>query len=446
MAKRKGTRGSGKGKDRGTAGRPRASDPYEIGGLVATVLKGGSELLEIGDPLDAEHWASMVLGLFYKMPVPFEVSQEVERTLLPKLVQGAERMRNRAGLAVLCALASVTRDEEAQAAAERMKAHGVAPPPWAADIGRPDLLETWTAADPYGDQVGYYIVFRYAGRRQHLVLALHDENLGGIIKDAVAAPLADGAVVSELMGRDPDVEVRAADPAEAAQAIVTAVANGDMFIDNDWTRDFRENRALLLSRAWYVLDMQGEARPVSHRTPSAGFETPGLDQQEALIQEFLASPLGAGLSVDHEVALAVLDHCMTARCDFGDGDPLRWSPIAVELFMLDYLPRKASLDFAQITALPEVLTAWVSFCLSKRGLEEHLIRETQEAVARYAPEFRKAVTDPDKFGLAKAISNAMRADGVDLLDAEAVDAWMTAFNAQPLEERDAFLGLRLYDF
>ena len=110
MAKRKAKKRSGGGARRQT----RATDPYQIDGLIGTVLKGGRELLEVEDPFDAEHWGSMVLGLFYKMPVPFEVSQEVERSLLPRLVQGAERMRNRAGLAVLCALASITGEPAAR--------------------------------------------------------------------------------------------------------------------------------------------------------------------------------------------------------------------------------------------------------------------------------------------------------------------------------------------
>jgi hypothetical protein len=438
------------------------ADPHKIGELVAALLKSGRGLDGVDDPLEAEAWASAILAMSHKQPVPFELQQELERSFLPRLVQAAERKRDRAGLAMLCALASVSDDPDARAAAERMKAHGLAPPPWAAVIGRPQLIETMTATDPFGDQIGYYFLFRYAGEPDHLVLALYDENLGGIIKDAVVAPLQPDTDILELLGHEPDVEGRMVKPAVAAGSVISAVANGDLFVDNDWSEDFRQNRALLLARMRQILERHEaatatQAASPGHEVAAGGTasalpydppppEPPGREDQEALIQEFMASPLAAGLSTERDVALAILDHCMTARCDFGDGDPLRWSPIVVELFMLDFLPRKVTLDFAQIAALPEVLAAWVRFCLGKRGLAEHLIIETQDAVARYSAEFREAVTNPHNFGLAKAFSNAMRADGVDLLDEQAVAAWMAAFNARPQDERDAFLGPHLPPF
>ena len=58
------------------------------------------------------------------------------------------------------------------------------------------------------------------------------------------------------------------------------------------------------------------------------------------------------------------------------------------------------------------------------------------------PEFRRAVTDPDDFGSAKALVNAMLADGVDLTDQAAVGSWIGAVNARPFEVRDEFLGGR----
>jgi hypothetical protein len=45
---------------------------------------------------------------------------------------------------------------------------------------------------------------------------------------------------------------------------------------------------------------------------------------------------------------------------------------------------------------------------------------------------------------AQAIVQAMIADGVDMLDQEAVQAWIDGFNARPFEERDALLGDRLH--
>lgn len=49
------------------------------------------------------------------------------------------------------------------------------------------------------------------------------------------------------------------------------------------------------------------------------------------------------------------------------------------------------------------------------------------------------MTDQSSFGPAKAITNAMRADGVDLPDGRAVQAWIESFNTRSFEERDEFL-------
>jgi hypothetical protein len=40
------------------------------------------------------------------------------------------------------------------------------------------------------------------------------------------------------------------------------------------------------------------------------------------------------------------------------------------------------------------------------------------------------VTDPDTSGPAKAIANQMLADGVDLTDARATEAWVERYNAR----------------
>ena len=438
MAKKSGKRGSGKGSrggaNRGGAKRgaarsaaDRLQDPLGVDGLVRATLNEARELLAIDDPLEAEDWASGVIGAFYKLPVPFDVRERLERSLGPAIVQAAEGKRNATGLAVLCALAGVTRDEiGAREAAARMAARGVPRPRWADVIGTPDYVGGYSVSDPFGDQIGYYLIFRYADRKPHMVMALYDENLGGIIKDAFVAELREDVDPRTVLGTDPDVTVQDAEPAEAAARIGRAIATGDQFLDNDWTPDFKETRALLLARLRLlpVVDLPEPPEPLVD------------DAREELTQEFLAS----ALAPRRKETLRIVDHCLIARCDFGDGDPLRWSPTVVELFMLDYLPRKVSLTPEEIDALPEVLSAWVRFALIKRGLDERFIAEAEEAVEDFTEEFREAVNDSDSFGPAKAIMRALQADGVDVTDQQAVDAWLADFNGRPEEERQRFFG------
>jgi hypothetical protein len=285
-------------------------------------------------------------------------------------------------------------------------------------------VRAWTLTDPYEDQIGYFAHFRYPGRPEHLVSAIYDENLGGIVKDASAGVLAsDPRAAAEA---DPDASVDDIEPSALAAHVLAAIASGDLFIDNDWTDGFKQLRALLLTRMRLLPE-----GALPERLP------PDADARDALVAEFLASE---GAPPDDEVTRAILDQCLLARCDHGDGDPLRWSPTVVAMFLLDFLPRKVTLDNRQVRAVPDVLRRWVGFALARRGLDRRWIEETQATVDDLAKEFRRAVTDPSSAGPAKAMANAMLADGVDLSDPDAAQGWIDAFNARPFEERDAFLS------
>jgi len=429
MTKSKGKKGSGKPRRNSRrAKRPAARKPYlfPVAGLVRNALAGGREILAEDDPLLAESWASAILGAFYKPPVPLEARQELEDSIGPAIVRGAERKANREGLALLRALAAVSGDDiGAREAAERLAARGVPEPSWAAQIGNPEFLSAWAVADPYDDQIAYSMSFRYEGRPPHTLMALYDESLGGIIKDATVGEIPAGVDPRRLFERQGDaVRIDDLDGGVAAARIAQAIATGDLFVDSEWTDDFNETRALLLARLRLL-----PADPPSEEPPALDGEA-----QEALVQDFLASPFAPGLAE----TLAIVDHCFIARCVYGAGDPLHWSPSVVDVFMLDYLPSGAALTEAETRAVPEVLSAWVRFALTKRGLEERWIVETQEAVQECAPEFQSAMEACENLDAAKAATDAMRAAGVDLSDQKAVDAWVADFNSRPLEERERF--------
>jgi hypothetical protein len=111
----------------------------------------------------------------------------------------------------------------------------------------------------------------------------------------------------------------------------------------------------------------------------------------------------------------------------------------VELFMTDWLPRKALLE-APVKAVPDAVRAWVRFAGGRRGLTESMIEETVTAVGRWEREFVAAMKDSASFGPAKSIVGAMLAEGIEPSDQAAVDAWIGDFNARPEEERRRVLS------
>ena len=379
------------------------------------------------------------------------IREQIERSLVPTLVQAAEARRDAAGLAALYALAAVLAGDEgndAREAAARMASRGVPRPRWADVVGRPECLQVITVTDVFDDQTSYHFTFAYPNQERHLVVALYDKNLGGIIKDVLVGTPGDDSDPRVRFADEPGIVIREVDPGEAAERVVIAIEEGDLFLDNDWSDDFRFGRALLLARATRLLP-EGAGHVCARATrlppddaddlPDDGIEEPFEDDaRRDLIAEFLASPFAPSAPQ----ATIIVEHCLAARCDFGDGDPLRWSPTVVKLFMLDYLPRKVTLAADEIEALPAVLTAWVRFVLIKRGLEEPFVDEAVQAVDDCAEEFRAAMADEGNFGPGKSLFQALTADGVDVLDQGAVDAWLKDFNARPEEERLGFFGRR----
>jgi hypothetical protein len=108
---------------------------------------------------------------------------------------------------------------------------------------------------------------------------------------------------------------------------------------------------------------------------------PDDEARDAIVAEFLSTGAGG----DHDEADLIVSHCLDYVCDYLAEDPFRWSPIVVEQFLLDYLPRKVSLSLATVAQLPAVLRAWVRFALARRGLEERWLVETEQAVDRFTP-------------------------------------------------------------
>lgn len=399
-----------------------------IDGLADVVVRGGRELLGIDDPLEAEAWASAMLGTFYKTDAPLEARDELERGLWPAVVRKAEAATDTSGLAVLEALAAVADDNvagPARAAATRLRAAGVAGPAWVAEIGSVVYENAWAITDVFGDQEAYYATFRYPGRPAHLVNALYDKAMGEIIKDGFVGYFR-GDPRSSIRP-EPGTAIADSDPGLMARRILDGIASGDMYLDNAWTPEFKRFRALILARMRLL--------PAAPATEPP--EPPSEDARTTLTSEFLASPY---IAADPDEADTIASLCLDYSCDYLGEDGLRWSPIVVEQFMLDYLPRKVALNLRQVRQLPAVLRGWVRFALTKRGLEERWIVETEEAVNRFAKEFRVAMTDPSQFGPAKGLANAMLADRVDVLDQAAIDRWVDAFNQRPFAERNELLG------
>ena len=90
MPTSRGRKSSKKRTARRTPAKKRPPKP-SIGELVRILFRDAAELGRRADPLDAESWASRILGMSYKMPAPFAAREEFD-------TRPGRRLRGAAGL------------------------------------------------------------------------------------------------------------------------------------------------------------------------------------------------------------------------------------------------------------------------------------------------------------------------------------------------------------
>jgi hypothetical protein len=381
------TRG-GKPKSRSRAGQAAAGSPFD------QLFAGAANLLETDDPVEAEFFASTISAL-PELPSPSRVVR-LDEALVGAFVEEARRRGTPAALALVLALAHVAPpdwDDAAERAARELLAAGVKPPPWAESIGTASFAGAWLGTEPFGDQEVLFVSFQHQGQSPHALQLLIDQNVNGVIKDAQLVP-----AVAELLERwregMPEMAFRQLNAGEASTRLAAGLEMSDLpWLEPPWTSDFRALRTLIGARL----------RLLPQPTPRPEPEPMADELRAKLVGDFLGSPEGEAARKQPEgrrLAEALVDY----RADHSDGDPLRWSPVVVELFMNGY-PRKVAMEADDVERLPEVLRSWVRYAGRRRGLSPDLVEETLEAVARFEPDLRlgalgeasdQARGDPDR--------------------------------------------------
>ena len=220
-------------------------------------------------------------------------------------------------------------------------------------------------------------------------------------------------------GEEAKLELEQIDPGVAAGLIRAAIAHTDTTWDPPVGDDFWSGRAQPLLRAGQT---PGAVDPPEPTELSS-------EERDRLRDEFLASPEGREFAADGDeawVASLVIDFC----AGYTDGDPLRWSPVVVELFMTDWIPRKVLATPELLDRLPGALDAWVRFAARRRGIPDWAANQTRGSIVNWVEEMVKAALDPAAGGPSKQFLLAAKAAGVDLEDEQALGTFITGWNAR----------------
>jgi len=203
---------------------------------------------ELDDPVDAELWGSDLIGALASSAAG---QASLIGTLTGSLVPAAEAASTPGALALLrvfAAVGSPALRSAAGQAADRVRAHDVADPPWAGMIGAPRVGDCWHYADVGGRQESLTMSFAY-GDRQHAVCVLIDHGRGGKIRDTwVTKGTGLRADTEREADRDPLVVFEMIDAADARLRLERAIAAGECPEQPDQVDDVVAHRALLRAR------------------------------------------------------------------------------------------------------------------------------------------------------------------------------------------------------
>jgi hypothetical protein len=301
---------------------------------------------------------------------------------------------------------------------------GSAPAPWVEHLGRVRVTGSYAYGDVYGDQTSYVATFAYddeeAGGPEHAVVALIDHNIG-IAKDVFIGGPAESIVtqIRELCDGDELTWFEEVPPQRVRGEVARHLAFTDSMGSLPAEGSLATDRALAGARLAVL-------------PPSPPVEPAPLDEdgRRALVAEFLASPQAAraGLTTLDEAEGLSFGFCLSLLLDhaetFPDADPLRWSPVMAELFLLHWVHRRAVLDDADAAMLPRTLRAWMAYAADRKGLPAAAAERALDAVDELAPEFARLHASGERRGAAAQAVADLMVDGVDPQDAEAVDAWL----------------------
>jgi len=409
-------------------GFPSAEDALReaiIGRLFDGVLRSArSQLLRAGSPLAVEIWGSGLLAVWDGLPGPSAIGPGGDDSpagaFTEALIRRAQELATPDAMAVLAAVAAVAPSRvatRARTAAATLEQAGIPAPEWTAVAGTAVPTEAWIGTDVYGDQEIVIVGFAYpglAGDRGHSICVLVDHTERGVARDAYpAGPLdqtlarwreAEAAGISLRPATLPEVAARLADA-----LLATDFRAGDPGPEAPAGAD-AERRSLLEMRA--LLTARLAALPPA---AAVGVEELDADGRDWLVAEFLGSPEAAGL-LSEPAAVTVCHSLIAYRCDYGDGDPLRWSPTLAGLCLLDHFPVRVSLDAPDVALVPDVLAAWVAFAARRRHLSDAALARILDVVDSCREDFPVVMADAARYSPAKRAAMSLLAQGIDLTD------------------------------
>ena len=155
------------------------------------------------------------------------------------------------------------------------------------------------------------------------------------------------------------------------------------------------------------------------------------DRVETVLKELVgwaekAERAGRRLGGDADEARLLLDllrdHLGVDLADLAEGD--------LGELLLEVYPRKVTvLEAADADDVIPTVRDLLAFCRDTGRLSEAKTTRLEAELEEIEPRFADAVMNPANWGMARSLTHAMAADGIDFSDQAAVDRWISDYNA-----------------
>ena len=346
------------------------------------LIDGLRQALRTGQPLDLLTGVSSLMNAVdprSRNPLDPDDQPELSLDELADSFTWVDYAETTAALHVVRALAS---DELLAARIGRVLKERRQPmPDWIGGLAGVRVDEVVEMTHVLGDGDDYFLGARLPTGEPLTALVYVDHNLGTVVKDSYIIPASIDEVITvfEREVGDPDTSFAEVDPAHARAVVERAVDLGARMVPPLETETWPACRPVV---EWLLRELPTGGVPPDR----PGWSAEALADLRA---DFFASTYGAALDRPDERSL--LESFGWFSTDWGPGDPLRWSPVNVEMLLVDWIPRKIMAEAAFLAKAPDLLRAFIGYCHDRQGIRKQLTDDTLAAVDRWEPQFRALI-------------------------------------------------------
>lgn len=224
-------------------------------------------------------------------------------------------------------------------------------PAWLGRLSETSVYRAVRMSHVLGDGDNIMLGARLPGGHELTCLVYVDHNLGALVKDGFVVPESIANMVAQYrrVTEDPDTRWDDISFADARAWIDAAIELAAIPFPPLQTETWPACRALV---EWIIRGLP---------EGGTGYQRPQWDSATLvrLTDRFFTSPDGARL--DDPDRRDLLESLLWYGTDYGPGDPLRWSPVRVEILLDDWIPRKIVAPVRYLAKAPELLRAFIRF-------------------------------------------------------------------------------------